>query len=97
MASESSDKVFLRSPAEWPRWFASICDQAKYEYVWEYIDPNAMGTVTDSSITRTVQTLPLELFITEDVSDIVFKMQLEKYKRWEKKIKAIKSLDNYVI
>jgi len=40
---------------------------------------------------------PFESFIVEDVSNTVFKMQLEIYKRWEKKVKAIKSFDNLVI
>ncbi len=57
MSSESSDKVILRMPADWPRWFANIRDQANYEHIWEYINPDATvkptatATVTGSSET----------------------------------------------
>src|SRR6266566_6961191 len=112
--TESSDKAILRSPIDWPRWFANICDQAKYEHIWDYINPDAVKTATETSrtatgspettgtttgdtsavttITTTV-TFPFEPSITEDVSDVSFKMQLEIYRRWEKKVKTIKSLD----
>jgi len=96
MVSESFDKAILCSLANWPRWFANIRDQAKYEQVWEYIDPDVTGTI-NLDATETVQTLPPEPFIAEDVLNIEFKIQLEKYRRWEKKIKAIKSFDNHVI
>ncbi len=119
MSSESSDKAILRSPADWPRWFANIRDQAKYEQVWDYINPDAVRTATDSTgtatgspdttgtattatrdtgtVTTTTGTLSSKPSITEDTSDASFKMQLKTYKRWEKKIKTIKSLDNLVI
>jgi len=119
MSSESSDKTILRSPADWPRWFANIRDQAKYEQVWDYINPDAVRTATDSTgtatgspdatgtattaigdtgtVTTTTATLPSESSISKQVSDALLKMQLEIYRRWEKKIKAIKSLDNLVI
>ncbi len=115
MSSESSDKVILRTPADWPRWFANIHDQANYEYVWEYINPDATvkptatATVTGSSETAetatgdtgmviaTPGTLPPEPSVTDKASDSSFKIQLETYRRWEKKVKAIKSLDSLVI
>ncbi len=48
MSSESSDKAIFRSPADWLRWFANIRDQAKYEQVWDYINPDTVKTATDS-------------------------------------------------
>ena len=116
--TESSNKVILRSPADWLRWFANIYDQAKYKYVWDYINPDAVRTATESTGTDTgspettgtttgdtsavttttmIVIFPFEPSIAEDVSDASFKMQLERYRRWEKKVKAIKSLDNLVI
>ncbi len=118
----------MRSPADWPHWFANIRNQAKYEHVWDYINPNVVRTTTDNpdvvrtttestgtateslettgtttgdinaviTITTTA-TFLLEPSIVEDVLDASFKMQLERYRRWEKKVKAIKSLDNFVI
>ncbi len=100
--TESSDKAILRFPADWPRWFANIYDQAKYKYVWDYINPDAVRTATETSgtatgslettgtitgdtsaviTTTTTATFPLEPSIAEDVLDIVFKMQLETYRR----------------
>ncbi len=63
--------------------------------------PETTGTTTGDisaviTITTTV-TFPFEPSIKEDVLDVLFKMQLERYRRWEKKVKAIKSLDNFVI
>ncbi len=115
---ESSDKAILRSPVDWLRWFANIRDQAKYEHVWDYINPDAVRTATESTgtatgspettgtttgdtsvviTTTTIAIFPFESSIAEDVSDTAFKMQLEIYRRWEKKVKAIKSLDNLVM
>jgi len=116
--TENLDKVILRFSANWPRWFANIRDQAKYEHIWDYINPDTVKTATESTgtamgspettgtttgdisavitITTTV-TFPFEPSIKEDVLDVLFKMQLERYRRWEKKVKAIKSLDNFVI
>ena len=115
---ESSDKAILRSPVDWLRWFANIRDQAKYEHVWDYINPDAVRTATETSgtatgspettgtttgdtsvviTTTTIAIFPFESSIAEDVSDTAFKMQLEIYRRWEKKVKAIKSFDNFVM
>ena len=108
--TKSSNKAILRSPADWPRWFINICDQANYEYVWEYINPDATATVTatgssgtaetateDIGTTITPGTFPSKPSITDKASDSSFKMQLENYRRWEKKIKAIKSFDSFVM
>jgi len=117
MSSENSDKTILRSSADWPRWFVNIRDQAKYEHIWDYINPDAVRTATESTgtatgspettgtttgdtnavTTITTATFPPEPSIIEDVLDASFKMQLERYRHWEKKVKAIKSLDNLVI
>ncbi len=63
--------------------------------------PETTGTTTgDTSAvttTTTTATFPPEPLIVEDVSDTAFKMQLENYRRWEKKVKAIKSFDNLVM
>ncbi len=63
--------------------------------------PETTGTTTeDTSVVTTITTiatLPLKPSIIDKVSDSSFKMQLENYKRWKKKIKAIKSLDSLVI
>ncbi len=56
MSSESSDKVILRTPADWPRWFVNIRDQANYEYVWEYINPDATVTATAIGSSETAET-----------------------------------------
>ncbi len=116
--TESSDKAILRSPVDWLRWFVNIRDQAKYEHIQDYINPDVVRTTTESTgtamgspetigttmgdtnavtTTTTTATFPLEPSIVEDVLDASFKMQLKIYKRWEKKVKAIKSLDNLVI
>ncbi len=61
--------------------------------------PETTGTTTEDTgiVITTTGTLPSEPSIAEDVSNTAFKMQLETYKRWKKKVKAIKSLDNFVI
>jgi len=111
MSSESSDKVILRTPADWPRWFANIRDQANYKHIWEYINPDATATATATgssetaetatgdtgTVTATPGTLPLEPSVTDKASDSSFKIQLETYRRWKKKVKAIKSLDSLII
>ncbi len=59
------------------------------------------GTTTEDinavTTTTTIATFSFELFIIEEASDASFKMQLKRYRHWEKKIKAIKSFDNFVI
>jgi len=114
--TDSSDKAILRSPVDWLRWFTNIRDQANYEHVWEYINPDTVRTATESTgtatrnsettetitgdtsaVITTTATFPSEPFIIEDASDASFKMQLERYRRWERKAKAIKSLDNLVM
>ncbi len=86
--TESSNKAILRSFADWPRWFVNICDQAKYEYVWDYINPDVIRTATESTgttgtttgdtsvviITITTIIFPFEPSIAEDVLDASFKM-----------------------
>src|SRR6266566_8575030 len=62
--------------------------------------PETTGTTTEDTSVVTITTTATflsESSIVKDVSDTVFKMQLEIYRRWEKKVKAIKSLDNLVI
>ena len=93
MASKESDTVILRTSKDWPRWFANIHDQAKYDNVWEFVDPQA----TPSTGQKKVVTIPPEPFVKDEDSETSLRMQLEKYRRWEKKVKAIKSFDNHII
>jgi len=101
----------LQTPANWPRWFVNIHNQANYEHVWEYINPDATATTTATgnsktaetatgdtgTVTTTPGTFPPEPSVTDKASDSSLKIQLETYRCWEKKVKAIKSLDSLVI
>ncbi len=57
-------------------------------------------TIEDINVVITIITIaifPFEPFIVEDGSNALFKIQLKRYRRWEKKVKAIKSFDNLII
>jgi len=87
--------AILRSSKDWPRWFANIRDQAMYDDIWEFVDPQA----TPPTGEKEVITMPLEPSVADNnasASETSLLMQF-KYRCWEKKVKAIKSLDNHVM
>jgi len=49
------------------------------------------------TVIATFGTLPPESSVIDKGLDLFFKIQLETYRRWEKKVKAIKSFDSLVI
>jgi hypothetical protein len=64
-----------------------------YDHVWDYVNPDAKAQEGQTEVT----TLPPEPQVDPNVQESTLRMQLEPYRRWEKKVKAIKTLDGHVM
>ena len=87
MAPENTDKVILRSPADWPRWFAIVRAKATYRDVWEYVNPD----VTPDQAT------PVKPVLAQGATETQIKLHLVDSKQWRNQMTAIDAINNYVL